>query len=81
MHKYDVHNHINKPYAWIVKILETTNMEYNIKILKTLHKNYLNIEIESINGNLNYVIQHGFSSINQKKKKKSKKKTLLINVN
>ncbi len=56
-------------------------MEYNIKILKTLHKNYLNIEIESINGNLNYVIQHGFSSINQKKKKKSKKKTLLINVN
>lgn len=65
MHKYDVHNHINESYAWKVKTLETTNMEYNIKIVKTLHKNYLNIEIESTNGNLNYVIQHGFSSINK----------------
>jgi len=38
-------------------------MEDNIKILKTLHKNDLNIEIKSTNGNLNYGIQHGFNSI------------------
>jgi len=66
MHKYDVHNHINEPSAWKVKTLETTNMEYNIKILKTLHKSYLNIEVESTNGNLNYGINHGLNSINKK---------------
>jgi hypothetical protein len=53
LHKHDVYDHINEPYSRIMKYLEKINLKYNIKILKSLHKNHLNIKVESNIVNLN----------------------------
>jgi len=52
MHKNDVHDHINEPYDKIVKFVKTFNLKNNIKILKSVHKNNSNVELQSTNDNL-----------------------------
>jgi hypothetical protein len=53
MYKNDLHEHINEPYDKIVKFVESFNFKNNIKILKSLRKNHSNVELRSINDNLN----------------------------
>jgi hypothetical protein len=48
-----------------------------MKVLKSLHKNHLDIEIQSTNDNLNCIFPHGISNTYEKYKKL--KNTLLMN--
>ncbi len=53
IYKNDLHDHINEPYDKIIKFVKIFNFKNNIKILKSLHKNHSNVELQSINDNLN----------------------------
>lgn len=78
MHKYNVHDPINEPYARIVKFSKTSDWENNIKLLKSLHENHLDTEIQSTNDNLNCNFPHGISNT-LREIKKIEENTLLMN--
>ncbi len=46
MHKNDVYDHINEPYDKIIEFVKTSNFKNSIKILKSLHKNHSNVELQ-----------------------------------
>jgi hypothetical protein len=59
-----MHDRKNESY---VGFLETFNWKNNIKI-KSLHKNYLNIEVQATNVNLNYDFPHGNNNTYERSK-------------
>jgi hypothetical protein len=59
VHGNDMHDHTNEQHYGLIKILKAFNLEYSIKALKYLHKNYLNIEVQSTNNNLNHDFSNG----------------------
>jgi hypothetical protein len=73
-----MHDHTNEQHYGIIKILQVSNLENNIKALKSLHKNYLNIEVQSTNNNLNHEFSNGINNTCEKSEIQ-KKKTFFIN--
>jgi len=57
-----MHDRRNESYVGIIKFLETSNWKNNIKIIKSLYKNYLNIEVQATNVILNYDFPHGMNN-------------------
>lgn len=53
-----MHDHINKQYGGIIKMLKVFHLEKNIKTFKWLIKKYLNVKVQLTNSNLN----HDFSN-------------------
>lgn len=65
MHEND---HTNEQHYGIIKILKAFNLENNIKTLKCLHNNSLNIEVQSTNNNLNHDFSNGTNNTCEKLK-------------
>ncbi len=68
MHENDMHDHTNEQHYGIIKILKAFNLENNMKALKYLHKNFLNIEVQSTNNNLNHDFSNGTNNTCEKLK-------------
>jgi hypothetical protein len=69
IHKNDMHGHINKQYVGIIKMLKVFNLKNNIKTLKWLHKNYLNVKVQLTNSNLNHDFSNRINNTCEKKLK------------
>jgi hypothetical protein len=78
MHENDMHDHTNEQHYGIIKILQASNLENSIKALKSWYKNYLNIEVQSTNNNLNHEFSNGINNTCEKSEIQ-KKKTFFMN--